>query len=196
MNQVTLQGQVVTMYHNDRGTILTMRVLNGSRVDYPHVFFYAPKDKKTEVIKQGEYALVIGYLHTRPALTKAGQPFVDQVVIGLTVAKAQSDVAQAFGLEQGMVDYKNEVLLSGIVGGITSKNNVTVISLMPDNENQLLQLESFVPRTDKMFADCKYGAHLCAKCELHTKRNEKDGKRWYFQNVVIRWTKVDVPAQN
>jgi DNA replicative helicase MCM subunit Mcm2 (Cdc46/Mcm family) len=174
--------------------VITLYVENGEAHDFPRVYFSGNKAEKAKEFKKGERVIVQGSLHTHLTTSKSHIPFVEQIVIGNSIDKLESSLSQVFGVDDGAVEFKNELLLSGLVSKVASRNGVTIVTILPDDESQLVQVESFVASTSKLFADCKFGAHICVKCELHTKRSERNGEVRFFQNAVVRWLNVDKPV--
>ena len=192
MNKVEIQGRIQHIYERPNCTIVTVSVrsdiIRGKRTaNYPQIFFRGDKREAVKTMKVGDFVNVKGKYFTSFRVNGSEITY-RQIISGTSIEPAMNEMSSKFGVELGgNYENINEVLIVGDVVTVNAKANFTELKLRPDGDKYCISIISFSHNNSILFAKYLPGNKGAIKAEVQTKIIEKDGKRQYMQDLVIRY---------
>lgn len=192
MNKVEIQGRIQHIYERPNCTIVTVSVrsdiIRGKRTaNYPQIFFRGDKREAVKPMKVGDFVNVKGKYFTSFRVNGSEITY-RQIISGTSIEPAMNEMSSKFGVELGgNYENINEVLIVGDVVTVNAKANFTELKLRPDGDKYCISIISFSHNNSILFAKYLPGNKVAIKAEVQTKIIEKDGKRQYMQDLVIRY---------
>jgi hypothetical protein len=193
MNKFECQGKISNIYNGDGATIVTLH-LKGEKADENPSFFFIGNIRDTvKSFKEGDWVNIIGNICIRTMKDENGHNYFEQYARGNAIKKAENEMTILFGKEmRGKCNYKNLVLIEGIVLSCTERHNVLTFLVQPLDEKATLSVISYADKSQKSELSRKYckGTHVCIKCVFQTKTVMRDGSPRHFSDLVMKYCSV------
>jgi hypothetical protein len=139
MNKFECQGKITRIYEGDGATIVTL-YLKGERADENPSFFFIGNIRDTvKSFKEGDWVNITGKICIRTMKDENGHNYFEQFARGTAIKKAENEMTVLFGKEmRGQFNYKNLILIEGIVLSCTERHNVLTFLVQPLDEKATL----------------------------------------------------------